>query len=55
MTGQASYVAVTYDRYWMSLLGLLADFAFFAGVGRLTTVGLGSVVAWRTDALRLAL
>jgi len=41
VTGQARYVAVTYDRYWTSLLGLLADFAFYAGVGRLTTVGLG--------------
>ncbi len=41
VTGHARYVAVTYDRYWTSLLGLLADFAFFAGVGRLTTVGLG--------------
>jgi CRISPR-associated endoribonuclease Cas6 len=41
VTGRARYVAVTYDRYWASLLGLLADFAFFAGVGRLTTVGLG--------------
>ncbi|GAB4415208.1 MAG: CRISPR-associated endoribonuclease Cas6 [Anaerolineae bacterium] len=41
VTGRARYVAVTYDRYWTNLLGLLADFAFFAGVGRLTTVGLG--------------
>jgi len=41
VTGHARYVAVTYDRYWTSLLGLLADFAFFSGVGRLTTFGLG--------------
>lgn len=39
--GQASYVAVRYDRYWMGALGLLADFAFYAGVGRLTTAGMG--------------
>lgn len=39
--GKASYVAVRYDRYWMGVLGMLADFAFYAGVGRLTTVGMG--------------
>ncbi|MBN1964765.1 MAG: CRISPR system precrRNA processing endoribonuclease RAMP protein Cas6 [Anaerolineae bacterium] len=39
--GEAGYVAVRYDRYWMGVLGLLADFAFFAGVGRMTTVGMG--------------
>lgn len=39
--GEAGYVAVTFDRYWMSALGLLADFALFAGVGRMTTSGLG--------------
>lgn len=39
--GEAGYVAVRYDRYWMSALGLLADFALYAGIGRLTTMGLG--------------
>ncbi len=39
--GTARYVAVRYDRYWMGVLGLLADYAFYAGVGRLTTSGLG--------------
>lgn len=39
--GEAGYVALTYDRYWMSTLNLLADFALYAGVGRLTTSGLG--------------
>lgn len=39
--GEASYVAVQYDRYWMGVLGLLADFAFYAGVGRLTAIGMG--------------
>jgi len=41
--GEATYVAVHYDRYWMSVLGLLADFAFYAGVGRLTAIGMGQV------------
>ena len=39
--GRARYVAVQYDRYWMAALGLLADFALYAGVGRLTSMGLG--------------
>lgn len=39
--GQATYVAAHYDRYWMGLLGLLADFAVYAGAGRLTSVGMG--------------
>lgn len=39
--GEAGYVAVTFDRYWMSTLSLLADFAFYAGIGRLTAMGLG--------------
>lgn len=39
--GRARYMAVQYDRYWMAALGLLADFALYAGVGRLTTTGLG--------------
>lgn len=39
--GRTRYVAVQYDRYWMGLLGLLADFALYAGVGRLTTMGYG--------------
>lgn len=39
--GRARYAALTYDRYWLSLINLLADFAFFAGVGAGTTVGLG--------------
>ncbi len=39
--GSAQYTAVRYDRYWMSLLGLLADFALYAGVGRYTSTGMG--------------
>jgi CRISPR-associated endoribonuclease Cas6 len=39
--GETSYVAVSYDRYWMGVLGLLADFAFYAGVGRMTATGMG--------------
>ncbi len=39
--GSASYTATRYDRYWMGLMGLLAEFAFYAGVGRGVTQGLG--------------
>ena len=39
--GEARYVVVRFDRYWAGLLGLLADYAFFAGVGRATTTGMG--------------
>lgn len=39
--GSVTYTAVQYDRYWMSMLALLADFALYAGVGRHTTMGMG--------------
>lgn len=39
--GQARYTALNPDRYWLSLMHLLADFALFAGVGAGTTMGLG--------------
>ena len=35
--GQATYRAVTHDRYWHAALSLLAAFARYAGVGTLTT------------------
>lgn len=39
--GGARFVATNRDRYWLSLMNVLADFAFYAGVGRLTTQGMG--------------
>lgn len=39
--GTARYHALNVDRYWLSLVHLLADYAFFAGVGAGTTQGLG--------------
>ncbi len=39
--GQATYTALNNDRYWLSLMNLLADFALYAGVGAGTTMGLG--------------
>jgi CRISPR-associated endoribonuclease Cas6 len=39
--GTARYVATNYDRYWLSLINVLADFALFAGAGAGTTMGLG--------------
>jgi len=39
--GWARYTATHFDRYWMSLIHVLAEFARFAGVGAGTTMGLG--------------
>lgn len=40
-TGRATYSAMTDDRYWLGVFNLLADFAFYAGVGVKTAVGCG--------------
>lgn len=42
-TGQATFIALNRDRYWLSVLHLLANFAFYSGVGYQTAVGLGQV------------
>jgi CRISPR-associated endoribonuclease Cas6 len=39
--GSATYAALTYDRYWMSLVQTLGAFALYAGVGAGTSMGLG--------------
>lgn len=39
--GQATYTTLNYDRYWMSLMMVLALFAQFSGVGAGTSQGLG--------------
>lgn len=39
--GQATYTTLNYDRYWMSVIGVLAAFAKYSGVGAGTTGGLG--------------
>ncbi len=41
--GQISYVTLNYDRYWMGVLAVLADFARYSGVGGGVTMGLGQV------------
>lgn len=40
-TGQATFVALNRDRYWLNMLHLLAAFAFYSGVGYQTAAGLG--------------
>jgi CRISPR-associated endoribonuclease Cas6 len=40
-TGKISYHALNQDRYWLAALSLLADFARYAGIGTLTTMGMG--------------
>jgi len=39
--GQCRYTALSSDRYWLGVLQLLSDYAFYAGVGYQTTVGMG--------------
>ena len=41
MVGAVTFKAHNYDRYWLSLVHTLARYAFFAGVGAKTTMGLG--------------
>jgi CRISPR-associated endoribonuclease Cas6 len=39
--GTVSFTVLNKDRYWLSVMNLLADFAVFAGIGAGTTMGLG--------------
>lgn len=39
--GTVTYAALNRDRYWLSVINLLADFAQFGGVGAGTTMGMG--------------
>ncbi len=41
--GRCRYTATNRDRYWLGMVQLLTDFAFYAGVGYQTTVGMGQV------------
>lgn len=41
--GRATYTALGGDRYWLSVMQMLADFALYAGVGVKTTTGMGQV------------
>lgn len=41
--GQATYVALGDDRYWLALLQMLSDFARYSGVGMQTATGMGQV------------
>lgn len=40
-SGWIEYYALNPDRYWMALANLLAEFAFFSGIGAGTAMGLG--------------
>ncbi len=39
--GRVTYRALGGDRYWLGVLQMMADFAFYSGVGALTTAGFG--------------
>lgn len=45
--GEATYRALGSDRYWLGVMHMLADFAFYSGVGVQTATGMGQVR--RTD------
>lgn len=39
--GQAAYTILSRDRYWRSALNILAQFAFYGGIGIKTALGMG--------------
>jgi CRISPR-associated endoribonuclease Cas6 len=39
--GRVTFTTLNYDRYWMSLIHVLAGFALYSGIGVGTTMGLG--------------
>jgi CRISPR-associated endoribonuclease Cas6 len=39
--GHCRYTALNRDRYWLGLIQMLTDYAFYAGVGYQTAAGLG--------------
>lgn len=39
--GKVRFHTINYDRYWMSIMTMLAQYANYAGVGAKTTMGLG--------------
>ncbi|MEI7988522.1 MAG: CRISPR system precrRNA processing endoribonuclease RAMP protein Cas6 [Chloroflexota bacterium] len=39
--GEIVYTTLNYDRYWMSVMHTLADFAFYCGVGMSASMGMG--------------
>ncbi len=43
--GRVAYRALNRDRYWLAVFSLLAEYALYAGVGAMTTVGMGQVRA----------
>jgi CRISPR-associated endoribonuclease Cas6 len=39
--GEITYTTLNYDRYWMSVINVLAEFALYSGVGAGSGMGLG--------------
>lgn len=50
--GSCSYVALRHDAYWLRVINLLAEFAFYSGVGYKTTMGFGQTFTHRFAAER---
>lgn len=45
-TGECRYIVRGNDRYWRGVIRTLAGYAFFAGVGARTSIGLGQAALW---------
>ena len=39
--GRCQFTALNHDRYWVGIMQMLTDYAFYAGVGYQTTMGMG--------------
>jgi CRISPR-associated endoribonuclease Cas6 len=50
--GSCSYVALMPDPYWLRVISMLAEFAFYSGVGYKTTMGFGQTFTHRLAAKR---
>jgi CRISPR-associated endoribonuclease Cas6 len=47
--GRCQFTALNKDRYWVGVMQMLTDYAFYAGVGYQTTMGMGQARRWQDD------
>ncbi|MDE3091666.1 MAG: CRISPR system precrRNA processing endoribonuclease RAMP protein Cas6, partial [Chloroflexota bacterium] len=51
--GKVTYTTTNRDRYWLSVMNVLADYAWFAGVGISTTMGMGQARRMKDEGGRM--
>ncbi len=51
--GNVTYSATNWDRYWLAVMNLLADYAQFAGLGVSTTMGMGQARRMKDEGSRM--